>query len=134
MRKRAIPETELPKWAIVQIRKLSKQSGVSFEKLRDMSLRFGLYQTREELQPIINLLESSEALGRIDEEPENVDTPIDDEYQTQAEADLEHAGDVGSGNVGLNGSATQPDNAGERRDEPFESVSADDFVASLSGD
>lgn len=134
MKKRATSEDQLPKWAIAELRKLSKQSGVAYDKVRMMALRFGIYQTREELEPCINLIASAEALGRIDSEPVLDNTSIDAVQAPENATDSRPAGNVIFEHNGSGDDSPRPDNAGERRDEPETSVQSNEFVESLSGD
>jgi len=109
-----------------------------------MVLRFGIYQTKEELAPLITLMQSAEALGRIDEETEQVDTQIDAEQNvaTNGETQPETAASTDSGSVGAvlfehtgtNGDSASPDHVSERRDDIESGSDSDDFVGALSGD
>ena len=116
------PKTEeLPKWASAKIKKLSKTSGVSYDKILLLVLKFGLYQVKEELTPVMNLMETAKHLEDEDETPETEPSPI------------EPSGLV-SFDVGLPPVEERPDISSERRNEFEESNTDNDLLTALSGE
>jgi hypothetical protein len=119
-------EDGIPKWANTKIRKLSKNSGVSYDKILLLVLRFGLYQVKEELTPVMNLMQSAEHLEDENEEQPEQRPPVQEPDSIPAGFTvIDHGGtSVEEGS----------DYAGERRGEYGEGYTSDDVPLALTGE
>ena len=124
IRERSEESTELPTWAVREIRSLSKSTGISFQKILKAALGFGIYKAKEELASVAALLESAEALATFKEDegqatPETL--PVIGE--TPADTVAPH--------TGSDSTEARPDNAEHERNGNAEADKGNDFVDSI---
>jgi hypothetical protein len=115
-----IKEEVMPRWAIKRIRLLSKTSGVSYDKILLLVLKFGLYQVKEELTPVINLM--------------NTANHLEDEDEREPEPDLDPVVRHDDIDMGLPTVEEGSDIAGIGRDEYRESNQDNELLALVSGE
>jgi hypothetical protein len=139
----------LPPWASRQIKALAKATGINPEKIRDLALGFGLYRAKLELAPLTQLVASAATLANLDPNEqgsleqhliEQTGSREEEPVQTATigrhpESDLPPAdSDRRIGDTDLASDETGPLDAGERRTEPEQDRTSNDFVAALNGE
>jgi hypothetical protein len=122
MPKKQTKSEELPRWAKTKIRKISRLSGISESMILEMVIHFGLYQVKEQLTPVMNLMESARHLEDEDKEPGEIEPgPVEPSGLVSLDVELPPVEE-------------RPDNVIERRDEFEESNQDNDLLAALSGE
>lgn len=143
----ASPRLDLPLWATRQIKDLSRRTGISQDKIRDMVLGFGLYRAKSELETVATLVQSAQTLATLNpsESVDEMETsnaaalhqPAPDQNVQIGQVDTDLPEIVRSGESRDTDPApddARPDHALERSDESGESRESNDFLAALSGE